>query len=273
MLLTLLYKMHPAARSLMHMLTTKRGNGTALFTCKKRVDYTITFCPSDDLYQDFAVLPDGSTVSQGTGKPAPTVAVTKDLSETGQGNVESPKKEPKDDEQKKEEPKKEQDHGGNETTDAQKPTGGSQDKKDDDKDLKPSPTGGTGTADNSPKETSSSNTSPSGSPNGSGSGSGSGNAGSAPDDSSSPTTTTTTNNSNVAIDDNTILGMPQNWAIGLIVGVVVLLIIVIGMQDYTSLTEQATEATPATGQIPKAVKVTMTAGGDTLGASTKHEDY
>ncbi|ORY88779.1 thaumatin [Leucosporidium creatinivorum] len=52
------------------------ASGTALFTCSKQVDYTITFCPSDDLYDDTATLPDGSVVSQGTGKPAETVPIT-----------------------------------------------------------------------------------------------------------------------------------------------------------------------------------------------------
>ncbi|KAM0788146.1 hypothetical protein ACM66B_001311 [Microbotryomycetes sp. NB124-2] len=218
------------------------SSGTALFTCKKRVDYTITFCPSDDLYEDFAVLPDGSTVSQGTGKPAPTVAVTKDLTSGsgGGGGGDQAQQKPKENleqpgkQETKDEPKKEGGGGdGNKTTDAppkptDKPEGG--DKKDEDKendDKKPSPTGGNGTAGNSPKETGGTSSSSSNSNGSPGSGPGSVEEESTPDDSSSSSSTTTD-----VVDDGTILGMPQNWAIGLIVGVVVLLIIVIGASMY-----------------------------------------
>lgn len=83
-------------------------SGTALFTCTKGVDYFITFCPSDDLYDDTAcaqdvvrrgfadtvprsVLPDGSTISQGSGTPASTVAVGETGAVTGGGGGDATK--------------------------------------------------------------------------------------------------------------------------------------------------------------------------------------
>ncbi|GAA6057529.1 hypothetical protein JCM3770_000569 [Rhodotorula araucariae] len=43
------------------------SSGTALFTCTKQADWTITFCPDASLFETSAVLPSGSTVTQGNG--------------------------------------------------------------------------------------------------------------------------------------------------------------------------------------------------------------
>ncbi|GAA5835815.1 hypothetical protein JCM11251_007434 [Rhodosporidiobolus azoricus] len=40
------------------------SSGTALFTCNKRVDWTITFCPGSELFETTATLPNGTTISQ-----------------------------------------------------------------------------------------------------------------------------------------------------------------------------------------------------------------
>ncbi|GAA5969939.1 hypothetical protein JCM11641_008091 [Rhodosporidiobolus odoratus] len=54
------------------------SSGTALFTCTERPDWTITFCPGSDLFSTTAILPNGSTITQGqdyeeqtgSGKPS-----------------------------------------------------------------------------------------------------------------------------------------------------------------------------------------------------------
>ncbi|GAA5904454.1 hypothetical protein JCM6882_008913 [Rhodosporidiobolus microsporus] len=40
------------------------ASGTALFTCTKRVDWTITFCPDETLFETTATLPNGTTITQ-----------------------------------------------------------------------------------------------------------------------------------------------------------------------------------------------------------------
>ncbi|GAA5840899.1 hypothetical protein JCM9279_001254 [Rhodotorula babjevae] len=41
------------------------SSGTALFTCTKQVDWTITFCPDASLFDTSVTLPNGTTVTQG----------------------------------------------------------------------------------------------------------------------------------------------------------------------------------------------------------------
>ncbi|GAA5840902.1 hypothetical protein JCM9279_001255 [Rhodotorula babjevae] len=43
------------------------ASGTALFTCSERSDYTVTFCPDKSLFKPTALLPNGTTITQGSG--------------------------------------------------------------------------------------------------------------------------------------------------------------------------------------------------------------
>ncbi|BGP46892.1 hypothetical protein JCM10450v2_002743 [Rhodotorula kratochvilovae] len=43
------------------------SSGTALFTCTKQADWTITFCPDASLFETTALLPNGTTITQGKG--------------------------------------------------------------------------------------------------------------------------------------------------------------------------------------------------------------
>ncbi|GAA5820608.1 hypothetical protein JCM10212_004095 [Sporobolomyces blumeae] len=45
------------------------SSGTALFTCEKRVDWMVTFCPGPELYASAAILPNGTEITQGEDFP------------------------------------------------------------------------------------------------------------------------------------------------------------------------------------------------------------
>ncbi|POY72472.1 hypothetical protein BMF94_4298 [Rhodotorula taiwanensis] len=64
------------------------GDALALFTCTKRVDWTITFCPGPDSFDTKVTFPDGKTTTQGSGFPAPTaVAITRTGVTAGSGGA------------------------------------------------------------------------------------------------------------------------------------------------------------------------------------------
>ncbi|BGP23588.1 hypothetical protein JCM10295v2_002487 [Rhodotorula toruloides] len=59
------------------------SSGTALFTCSKRADYVITFCPDSSLYQTSTVVLKTKTVTQGSGQK--TQAIQKVTTTLGSG--------------------------------------------------------------------------------------------------------------------------------------------------------------------------------------------
>ncbi|KAG0667519.1 hypothetical protein C6P46_000052 [Rhodotorula mucilaginosa] len=62
------------------------GDALALFTCTKRVDWTITFCPGPGSFDTKVTFPDGKTTTQGAGFPEPTaVKITKTGVTAGDG--------------------------------------------------------------------------------------------------------------------------------------------------------------------------------------------
>ncbi|BGP06868.1 hypothetical protein JCM10049v2_002696 [Rhodotorula toruloides] len=62
------------------------SSGTALFTCEKRVDYVITFCPDSSLYQTSTVVLQTKTVTQGSGQKTQAIQkVTTTLAAGGGG--------------------------------------------------------------------------------------------------------------------------------------------------------------------------------------------
>ncbi|GAA6008576.1 hypothetical protein JCM10207_007164 [Rhodosporidiobolus poonsookiae] len=62
---------------------------TALFTCTDRVDYTITFCPTSDLFSTTATLQNGTVVTQGQdmGTAAPGTATGGGATGSGGGDT------------------------------------------------------------------------------------------------------------------------------------------------------------------------------------------
>ncbi|BGP69196.1 Thaumatin family-domain containing protein [Rhodotorula toruloides] len=62
------------------------SSGTALFTCTKRVDWIITFCPDSSLYQTSTVVLQTKTVTQGSGQKTQSIQkVTTTLGAGGGG--------------------------------------------------------------------------------------------------------------------------------------------------------------------------------------------
>ncbi|BGP30904.1 hypothetical protein JCM10296v2_002664 [Rhodotorula toruloides] len=72
------------------------SSGTALFTCTKRVDWIITFCPDSSLYQTSTVVLQTKTVTQGSGQKTQSIQkVTTTLGAGGGGgNNASPTSKP-----------------------------------------------------------------------------------------------------------------------------------------------------------------------------------
>ncbi|TNY24569.1 thaumatin family-domain-containing protein [Rhodotorula diobovata] len=61
------YDFWKRAAPLAYAFAYDEASGTALFTCTKQADWTITFCPDASLFATTALLPNGTTITQGKG--------------------------------------------------------------------------------------------------------------------------------------------------------------------------------------------------------------